>query len=83
MSGFNSLIGKSFGQDQTNKALISRGIEITRPCVDATIVVGAESTDVRAITIQLLDAEGADIDTVEEVELILFLKRFAAERALA
>lgn len=53
--------------------LTSNGIAITRPCVDATITVGAEATDARAITIQLKDANGADIDYVETVEIILFL----------
>lgn len=55
------------------KQLVSNGIEISRPCVDATIVVGDENTNVRAITIQLKDADGNDIDYVETVELILFL----------
>lgn len=53
--------------------LVSNSIEISRPCVDATITVGAENTNVRAITIQLKDAKGNDIDYVETVELILFL----------
>lgn len=53
--------------------LVSNSIEISRPCVDATITVGAEDTNVRAITIQLKDAKGNDIDYVETVELILFL----------
>jgi len=76
MAGFNSIIGKAFGQDQTNKALISRGIEITRPAVDATITVSAEgatTADTRDIVVTLLDAEGVAIDTVEEVELHMFL----------
>jgi len=76
MSGFNSLIGKALGQDQTNKALISRGFEITRPAVNATITVSAEgatTADTRDIVVSLLDAEGVAIDTVEEVELHMFL----------
>ena len=53
--------------------LKSNEIEITRPCVDATITVGAEAANVRIITIQLKDADGDDIDYVETVEVILFL----------
>lgn len=41
--------------------LVSGGIDITPACVDATITVGAEDTNVRAITIQLKDANGADV----------------------
>lgn len=63
------------------RQLVSNGIEITRPCVDASITVGAENTNVRAITIQLKDSEGNDIDYVETVELILFLN--AAKTAFA
>lgn len=41
--------------------------------VDATIVVGAEAGDARAITITLKDAAGNAIDYVEQFEIILFL----------
>ena len=57
----------------TQNNLFSNDIEITRPCVDASITVSAEDTNVRTITIQLKDAKGADIDYVEEVDLVLFL----------
>ena len=67
-----SLVGRRLGLG-INGALISNGIEISRPCVGATITVGAESTNVRAITVQLTDANGDDINYVEEVELVLFL----------
>lgn len=67
-----SLKGRRFGLGAKNQ-LISNEIEISRPCVDATITVGAEVADARAITIQLKDADGQDIDYVEEVELVLFL----------
>lgn len=53
--------------------MMSRDIDISQPCVDASIVVGAESTNVRAITIQLLDSEGNDIDYVEQVDINLYL----------
>lgn len=41
--------------------LVSNDIAITSPCVDATITVGAEATNVRAITIQLKDSNGVDV----------------------
>lgn len=36
-------------------------VRLTPRCANATITVGAENTNVRAITIQLLDANGADL----------------------
>lgn len=73
MSGTNrvSLHGKLLGISPENN-LVSNGVEISRPAVDCTITVGAEATNVRAITIQLLDSQGNDIDYVETVELIVF-----------
>jgi hypothetical protein len=41
--------------------------------VDASITVGAENANVRAITIKLKDANGADINYVENVEIHMFL----------
>jgi len=67
-----SIHGRRLGLGTTNE-LICNDIQITRPCVDATITVGAEAANVRAITIQLLDADGKDINYVEEVDLVLFL----------
>jgi hypothetical protein len=64
--------GRKFGLGRKNE-LLSHGIEVTSPCVDATITVGDESSDARAITIQLKDAQGNDIDYVECVEIIMFL----------
>ncbi len=52
--------------------LISNDIQISRPCVDASVTVSDESANVRTITIQLKDAEGNDIDYVETVEVIVF-----------
>ena len=71
-NALTSIKGRRLGLGVTNE-LISDDIQITRPCVDATITVGAEAANVRAITIQLLDANGNDIDYVEEVDLVLFL----------
>lgn len=67
-----SLHGRKLGLGSAGQ-LIAGETEITRPCVDATVTVGDESTNVRAITIQLKDANGADIDYVETVEIIVFL----------
>lgn len=58
-----SIRGGLLGIDPTG-ALIGSGKQITNPCVDASITVAAEDTNVRAITIQLKDAKGADIDFV-------------------
>lgn len=55
--------------------LQSRGIDITRPCVGATITVSAEAATVanqRDITITLTDAKGVAINYAEMVELIVF-----------
>ena len=68
-----SIAGRALALHPTNRALLSNGIEISRPCVDCSIAVGAEASDARAITIQLKDSEGRDIDYVETVEIILFL----------
>lgn len=46
--------------DTVNR-LVSNDIQVTNPCVDASITVGAEVTNVRAITIQLKDSNGADL----------------------
>lgn len=69
---FKAIVGRRFGLGAYNE-LKSNDIQITRPCVDASIAVSAENTNVRTITIQLKDADGRDIDYVEEVDLILFL----------
>lgn len=63
--------GRSLGLG-VNKQLISNGVQISQPCVDATITVGNESTNVRAITIQLKDADGKDINYAETFELLVF-----------
>jgi hypothetical protein len=52
--------------------LAGNDIQITRPCVDATVTVAAENANVRAITIALKDIFGAAINYVETVEIIVF-----------
>jgi len=64
--------GRKLGVAATGE-LVSNDLQVTMPCVDATVTVGDESANVRAITIQLKDANGADIAYVEEVEIVLFL----------
>lgn len=74
MALFKSIMGRSLGLGENGNLLTQGGdLQVTRPCVDCSITVGAEATNVRAITIQLKDANGADIDYVETVEIILFL----------
>lgn len=73
---FNSLHGKVFGFNPDTNALISRDIEITRPAVNATITVSAEgatTANTRDIVVALLDSDGRAIDTVEEIEVHMFL----------
>jgi hypothetical protein len=73
MGVFTSLHGRRLGLTGAgNLAAKSGDLAITQPCADASIVVGAENTNVRAITIQLKDANGADIAYVETVEIIVF-----------
>lgn len=67
-----SLHGRRLGLAATGN-LEGNGLAITQPCVDASITVGAESTNVRAITIQLKDANGNDINYVESVMAVLYL----------
>lgn len=72
---FHSIAGRILGIN-TNTGQVVGGtsqVDITPICADATITVGAENTNVRAITIQLKDANGNDIAYVEEVDIALFL----------
>jgi len=69
-----SLAGRRLGLDVTGN-LVANGIAITRPVANAIITVGAEGASVanqRAITVQLVDANGEDIDHVETFEIILY-----------
>lgn len=66
-----SIFGKQLGIGRKGE-LISHGIAITSACADAAISVGAESTNVRTITIQLKDANGANLTYQETVEIVLY-----------
>jgi len=53
-----SLYGKKLGLGAYGQ-LVANGIDITPKCADASITVGDEATNVRAITIQLKDSYGS------------------------
>ena len=74
-NSLTSIHGRRLGLGP-NQQLVSNGIDISRPCVDATISVSAEgatTANVHDIVVQLLDADGNDITYVETVELIMYL----------
>lgn len=67
-----SLHGHMLGISTKDNTLYSNRTQISQPCVDATVTVGDEAANVRAITIQLKTALGKDIDYAETVEVLLF-----------
>jgi len=67
-----SLHGRRLGLGFSNE-LISNGINVTMPAVDAAITVGAEAGDARTITVQLKDSNGANIAYVAEVGINVLL----------
>ncbi len=67
-----SLHGRKLGLKAANNQLVSNDIAVTQPCVDATITVGAESTNVRNITIQLKDSNGNDINYRQVIKAYVF-----------
>lgn len=77
---FIPLHGRALALGHTRE-LLSNGLNVTMPAVDATITVGAEVSNARAITIQLKDSTGKAITYVETVELVLFAN--AAKTAFA
>jgi len=75
MSLFTSIHGKRLGLGEKGQ-LVANKIDISQPCVNATITVSAEgatTANTRDITIQLLDADGNDIAYAETVEVIMYL----------
>jgi len=66
-----SILGKRLGLGAYGN-MVAKDIDITPKCADASITIGAEDTNVRTITIQLKDANGNDIDYVENFELHVF-----------
>jgi hypothetical protein len=71
MAAFKSIFGRMLGINPTYGNLTVKGgdIDLTPKCVDASITVGAEADNVRAITIQLKDQYGKDIDYEETCTL--------------
>lgn len=67
VANLGSLLGISHAGN-----LLQNGKPLSMPCVDAIVTVDPTATSPRAITIQLLDSEGRDIDYVETVEIIAF-----------
>lgn len=66
-----SIHGRKLGLAKDN-SLVSNGLQVTSPAVDAAITVGAEAADARAITIQLKDATGKAIAYRELVDVFVF-----------
>src|SRR5690606_23244509 len=74
MTFYKSIAGQHLGVGSTGN-LVSRAgysdVALTQPCVDAEITVGDENANVRAISIQLKDAKGADIAYQEIVDVFV------------
>ncbi|RWK39256.1 hypothetical protein [Mesorhizobium sp.] len=73
---YKAIMGKRVGlgaYGQVASQQPSQVIDITPKCVDASITVGAEASDVRAITIQLKDVHGNAIDYAETVDIVMLL----------
>lgn len=65
-----SLHGRKLGLAKDN-SLVSNSIQVSAPAVDATITVGDEVTNARAITIQLKDSSGNDIVSRQMVGIVV------------
>lgn len=72
MAILTSLHGSLLGLTKQGNLEGANGNQITAPAVDAEITVGAEATNVRAITIQLKDANGDDITSRQVVQAFVF-----------
>lgn len=48
-------------------------VQLTSPTADGVITVGAEVSDVRAITVQLYDVNGNKVNYAAKVELVMYL----------
>lgn len=71
IDGVNQILGRFFGIAAAGNLYVN-GKAITSPCVDAVITVDPTATSPRAITVQLLDAEGRNLDYAENVEFIVY-----------
>lgn len=74
MASSKSIFGRLLGISPLYGNLTVQGgaIDLTPKCVDASVTVSDESTNVRTITIQLKDQYGKDINYAEEVDIILY-----------
>ncbi len=70
-NALTEIFGRLLGIGEKGQ-LVSNDIDITAQCADCSITVGAETTNVIPITIQLKTADGRDIDYAEVVELLIF-----------
>ncbi|TGQ11213.1 hypothetical protein EN858_14925 [Mesorhizobium sp. M4B.F.Ca.ET.215.01.1.1] len=73
---FKSIMGKRLGVGAYGQLAAQNPtavLDITPKCVDASITVGAEAADVRAITITLKDVHGNAIDYAETVDIVMLL----------
>lgn len=68
-----SIVGKRLGLGAYGNLTGPGSVDLTARAADAAIAVGAEVGNARAISVQLKDANGRNIDYVEEVDLVLFL----------
>lgn len=66
-----SIQGRRLGLNPQG-ALVGNERLLTSACADAVITVGAEASDVRAITIQLTDANGVNLTAAEIVDVYMF-----------
>lgn len=70
---FKSLVGRRIGLGANGNLKSSGGdITVTPSCAHAVITVGAENANVRAIQIQLKDANGDDVTVGEVVKVYMF-----------
>lgn len=70
-----SIVGRRLGLGKYGNLVASESgspIELTPKCAGARITIGAENTNVRAITIQLIDANGDDVAVGEIVKVYVF-----------
>jgi len=72
LTKFKSLFGWELGIGALGELVTKVSgaiIRLTQPCVDCSITVAAEITDVRQITITLKDRKGVAINYAENVEI--------------
>lgn len=65
-----SIHGRRLGLGHDDE-LVSNETRITSPCAGATVTVGDEAANARAITIQLQKSDGSDVDEITMVEILI------------